>query len=404
VRVIVQAAGALEAAHRSGLVHGDVKPSNLLVGGAFVYVIDFGVAGDTWPYFAPERFSSHTVDARSDIYALACVLYECLTGQPAVQGESREQFVTAHTEGEPPKATDFDSAIPAGLDEVIARGMAKDPDDRYQSAREFAVAATEALTPTAAPAPPSADETAFGRYRLLEKLGQGGMGAVYRARDTELGRDVAVKVLRPDVADEPGYEGRFRREERRTLKKARPTPSKRHGPPSARLRRHRLETVAGPWPSPRPASRSSWLRWPHSWGSRTDSRSIRRKRDLRSSCRFTGLNGPLGVAVNAKGDVFVTDTGNNRVLELAAGATSQTVAPFSGLQHPTGIAVDSVGNLDVTEPGNNRVLELTPGATSQTVLAFTDLAGPPVWRSTPGRPAPTAWSTSPTPCTTGWCR
>jgi serine/threonine-protein kinase len=95
VAIIEQVAAALDAAHRAGLVHRDVKPSNILVTDHdFVYLIDFGIAfaaeqtaltgsGNvigTWPYMAPERFGSGQVDARSDIYALACVLHECLTG------------------------------------------------------------------------------------------------------------------------------------------------------------------------------------------------------------------------------------------------------------------------------------------------------------------------------------
>src|ERR1700741_1292784 len=108
MRVIEQLAAALNAAHKRGLVHRDVKPSNALVTpSAFVYLIDFGIAHDasatkltntgmtmgTWGYMAPERFSSGVADARGDVYALACVLYECLTGQPAFPGESLQQQV-----------------------------------------------------------------------------------------------------------------------------------------------------------------------------------------------------------------------------------------------------------------------------------------------------------------------
>ena len=158
VAIIHQVASALDAAHAAGVLHRDVKPPNILVTrGDFAYLVDFGIASaktdekltqlgttvGTWKYMAPERFSNAEVTSRADVYALACVLYECLTGQPAVAGE----------DGPPkpaPKPTDVDPAIPAGFDGVIARGMAEDPDDRYQTARELAAATHNALTATAA--------------------------------------------------------------------------------------------------------------------------------------------------------------------------------------------------------------------------------------------------------------
>ena len=106
VHVIEQLAAALDAAHLAGLVHRDVKPSNALVTrGGHVYLIDFGIAHDgsattltsigmvvgTMAYMAPERFTSGTVDARSDIYGLTCVLHECLTRLTPFPGGSLEQ-------------------------------------------------------------------------------------------------------------------------------------------------------------------------------------------------------------------------------------------------------------------------------------------------------------------------
>ena len=111
VRIIEQVAQAVHAAHTVGLVHRDIKPSNILLDeNDFAYLIDFGIAraaGETGltatggmigtlSYMAPERFSSGQADARSDIYALACVLYECLTGSQPFPGDSLEQQLAGH--------------------------------------------------------------------------------------------------------------------------------------------------------------------------------------------------------------------------------------------------------------------------------------------------------------------
>jgi serine/threonine protein kinase len=165
VRVIEQLAAALDAAHKHGLVHRDVKPSNALVTPSeFVYLIDFGIAHDasatkltstgmtigTWAYMAPERFSSGVADARGDVYALACVLCECLTGRPAFPGESLQQQVAGHLTIEPPKPSAINPTLPVAFDEVVARGMAKEPNRRYQTAPELAADARRALNETAA--------------------------------------------------------------------------------------------------------------------------------------------------------------------------------------------------------------------------------------------------------------
>ncbi len=149
-------------------MHRDVKPSNALITpGEFVYLIDFGIAHDasatklthtgmtigTWTYMAPERFSTGVADARGDVYALACVLYECLAGRSAFPGDTLEQQVAGHLTMDPPKPSAVNPAVPAGFDEVIARGMAKDPEQRYQTAGQLAVGAHQALTGAPAPTP-----------------------------------------------------------------------------------------------------------------------------------------------------------------------------------------------------------------------------------------------------------
>ena len=163
VRVIEQLASALDAAHERGLVHRDVKPSNALMTGPsgreFVYLIDFGIAHDstatkltrtgsvlgTFAYMAPERFTSGTADARADIYALGCVLHECLTGSPPFPGAGIEQQVAGHLTLDPPRPSELRPGIPTQFDAVIAHAMAKSPDQRYRSAHELATAAENAL-------------------------------------------------------------------------------------------------------------------------------------------------------------------------------------------------------------------------------------------------------------------
>ncbi|MEU0878240.1 protein kinase [Lentzea sp. NPDC005914] len=168
VRIVEQVASALDAAHADGLVHRDVKPSNILVtAGDFVYLVDFGIARSVSPsatgltatgsvvgtldYMAPERFESGPVDGRADVYALACVLFACLVGRRPFTAEGTAAQIWAHLNEAPPKASPLNPAVPAALDDVIARGMAKNPADRYATAGALARAAAQALTPVPTP-------------------------------------------------------------------------------------------------------------------------------------------------------------------------------------------------------------------------------------------------------------
>jgi hypothetical protein len=161
VHIIEQIASALHSAHQAGLVHRDVKPSNILLSdNDFAYLIDFGIArgaGDTaltsanttvgtWAYMAPERFSTGEIQPSSDIYALACVLYQCLTGQPPYPGDTLEQVAVGHMVAPPPHPSEERDTIPTAMDNVIATGLAKQPTDRYPTAIEMASAARHAIT------------------------------------------------------------------------------------------------------------------------------------------------------------------------------------------------------------------------------------------------------------------
>ncbi|QIS03482.1 protein kinase [Nocardia brasiliensis] len=160
VAVIRQIAAALDAAHADGLVHRDVKPDNiLLTAGGFAYLVDFGIAQSatsesltadgsaigSFHYMAPERFTSRLVAAAVDVYALACVLYECLTGTRPFPAETDGEIMRAHLFEPPPRPSMIRREVPRGFDAVIARGLAKNPNARYAAAGDLAAAAQRAL-------------------------------------------------------------------------------------------------------------------------------------------------------------------------------------------------------------------------------------------------------------------
>ncbi|MEU6184736.1 protein kinase [Nocardia sp. NPDC047038] len=168
VGIIEQIASALDAAHANNLVHRDVKPANILVTDAdFAYLADFGIAhteGDSavtlvgmavgsYIYMAPERFDVGPVTGRADVYSLACVLHECLTGATPFPAASMNVLIKSHMSDPPPRPSAQASGIPAALDEVVNRGMAKDPADRYPTATALARAARAALTSAPATGP-----------------------------------------------------------------------------------------------------------------------------------------------------------------------------------------------------------------------------------------------------------
>ena len=161
VAIVRQIASAIDAAHESGIMHRDVKPENILITrDDFAYLVDFGIANaatdekltelgtavGTYAYMAPERFTNDEVTYRADIYALACVLHECLTGSQPYPADSVSMVITSHLMQPIPRPSVIRPGIPAAFDQVIARGMAKKPEERYASAGDLAVAANEALT------------------------------------------------------------------------------------------------------------------------------------------------------------------------------------------------------------------------------------------------------------------
>ena len=167
IGILAQVAGALDAAHAAGLVHRDVKPSNVLVRGhdedEFAYLIDFGIARaaagqtsgpaltltgatlGTLDYMAPERFENRPVDGRADVYSLACMLFELLTGAAPFRGRTPVGMIHAHVTLDPPRPSAHRPGLPPGLDDVVVRGMAKRPEHRYPTAGALVAAARAAV-------------------------------------------------------------------------------------------------------------------------------------------------------------------------------------------------------------------------------------------------------------------
>jgi Protein kinase domain len=169
LRIGAQVASALDAAHARGLIHRDVKPANILVeeganGDDHAYLADFGltkhveshsgITGSgqfvgTIDYMAPEQIEGRQVDARVDVYALGCVLFECLTGTPPYRRETDVAVLWAHMRDEPPRLGE-DAGLPEDADGVFAKALAKNADDRYSSCGDLVEDLRSALGETAA--------------------------------------------------------------------------------------------------------------------------------------------------------------------------------------------------------------------------------------------------------------
>jgi serine/threonine protein kinase, bacterial len=363
VAIVRQIASALDAAHASGVTHRDVKPENILItDDDFAYLVDFGIARagtdqgltqtgmamGTYKYMAPERFTGNEVTYRSDIYALACVLGEALTGMPPFRADSIERLVAAHLMEPAPRPSQLrPGQVPVALDEVIAKGMAKSAEERYRSAGELANAALDALT-----AP---------EQHQAARISEEAAAAETMARPVAGGNDAGWRPPPPArPTGPPTYH----------------SPPRTHHPdfaPAALARRNKrkwwilagvavilLVAVFG------------YLERPRSGGAATQSCG-------QNVLPFNGLNfrlSPGGVAVDSSGAVYVTNQGMyGRVVKLTPGSSTPTVLPFTGLYQPQGVTVDSAGTIYVTD-FNHRVLMLPAGSNNQTQLPFTGLSYP----------------------------
>ncbi|RUP05502.1 MAG: serine/threonine protein kinase [Mycobacterium sp.] len=368
VAIVGQVAGALNAAHAVGLVHRDVKPSNILVAdNDFAYLIDFGIAratGETgltstgttigtWSYMAPERFATGIAGAPSDIYALACVLFQCLTGELPFPAVALEQIAVAHMTAPPPKPCGTRPDIPIAMNTVIATGLAKRPEDRYASTVQLAEAARDALgTHTDPIAPPQLPST------------------VVAAKSTEQ----TPKVQHQSTPPENAVSGLPASADAAT-RPASPIGSHDSGV---------VKNASGTRGRPFWRRKSVVLPMALCVAVAIAAAVLLFRENPRGDLSYgqqvvvfgDAARSSHGVAVDNAGSVYVTaeDSGGNRtnVLKLAPGANRPEQLPFPNLNYLDGVAVDNAGAVYVIarDNGTNKVLKLPAGASRPDVLPF----------------------------------
>ena len=197
--IVAQVAAALDAAHACGLVHRDVKPANMLLGGLaedgsedHTYLSDFGISKTsqattnltltgqvlgTLNYLAPEQIEGRAVDGRADAYSLACAAFEMLAGAPPFRRDQSLAVMWAQLSAPPPALTSARPDLPVAVDQVMIRGLAKAPEERYPSCRAFAAALQEACGVTSAELQPRAAQAAAAQGSAGPGLAGPGLAA-----------------------------------------------------------------------------------------------------------------------------------------------------------------------------------------------------------------------------------
>jgi serine/threonine protein kinase, bacterial len=381
------------------VIHRDVKPANILLGADdFACLVDFGLANaatDTkltsegttigsFAYLAPERLIAGDVTPGADVYALACVLYECLTGWAPYRRDEIPALIAAHLTSPIPRPSQERPGIPNALDEVIARGMAKETDERYRSAGELAAAAQRALSnaapdqtwgssqsgpitrpwqPNRPPAPPTqAPSAQIHLPYSLEPQRDPRRRAVLAAAAVIVAIGLIGVVVIGIVHQRAGA-----RHAAATGTGARPAATPTNLPP---LKATQLPVQGGSELGGVAVDKDGNV-----YVTDTDTITPRVLKlppsaPAASLLPFPSLHNAKRVAVDAAGDVFVLNAGGNgwdQVLKLAPGAPDPIRLPFGQIV-AQGMAADAAGNVYLAL--NNDVIELPAGATAPIVLPF----------------------------------
>jgi serine/threonine-protein kinase len=224
--ILIQLADALAAAHAARVLHRDVTPRNVLVGRAdFIKLCDFGLSRSliiddrvtssgivvgTPAYMAPEQIRGEAIDERADIYGLGCTAYEMLTGRVPHAGSTPVALLANRINDGTIDVIGAAGQLPTRLEELLTRCLATDPADR-PTAAELVDELPAFDARSARPAEPA---RRIGNYDVLELIGTGGSGSVYRGKHPLIGTEVAIKVLRPEIAAVSGMAERFIQEAR----------------------------------------------------------------------------------------------------------------------------------------------------------------------------------------------
>jgi serine/threonine protein kinase len=379
VQITTEVARALDYAHQKGVLHRDVKPANILIAASTsggyerVLLTDFGIAKAlddsghltktgmlvaTLFYAAPEQIQGIALDHRADVYSLGCTLFHLITGTVPYPGPYPAAVMHGHLNMAIPRASELRPALPTVFDDVIARALAKNRDDRYGSCGALGADARRALEATAKhptgrtdhlparnPDPKSATELSPQWYEQA------------RGHDSQATQWGPTQIA-------PTAPGSF------TSGPAPPLfqPEQRVRPHTAWWRRSSTSIIATVTSVLAIAAIVTWSPWQPGNRETTAQTSVTtppsplKIAPAQVLLPFAGLKGPHGVAVNTVGDVFVTDSGNNRVLKLPAGSNNPLVLPFTGLGNPVGLAVNTVGDVFVADWDNFRVLRLPAGS------------------------------------------